>query len=78
MWRADRQHDDDDDGTSSVAVPTGAPGGAASPGTVSLGDPGLAVGNVAEPSRTGWRDQLGVVGGTSTLLHFGDEQRARI
>jgi len=78
VWRADRQHDDDDDGTRPVVAPTGAPGGAASPGTVSLGDPGLAVGNVAEPSRVGWRDQLSVVGGTSTLLHFGDEQRARI
>ncbi|KQO84072.1 AAA family ATPase [Frigoribacterium sp. Leaf263] len=78
MWRADRQHDDDDDGTRSEVVPTSAPGGAHSPHTVSLGDPGLSVGNAAEPVWAVWRQQLGEIGGRSTLLHFGDEQRARI
>ncbi|WP_423922794.1 AAA family ATPase [Frigoribacterium sp. 2-23] len=78
MWRADRQHDNDDDGTDSVVSPSRAPGGAASPQTVSFGDPELSLGNVAEPMWSAWRKTLSSVGGSSTLLHFGDEQRARI
>ena len=71
MWRADRQHDDGDDGTRSAVAPTSAPGVVA-PGALSLGRPGLEVGNAAEPIREGWRRTLSSVGGSSTLLHFGD------
>ncbi|MBD8140575.1 AAA family ATPase [Frigoribacterium sp. CFBP 13605] len=78
MWRADRQHDNDDDENDSVAVPTGAPTGVITPHAVSLGHPGQSLGNVAEPVWNTWRESLRRVGGPSTLLHFGDSQRSRI
>uniref|UniRef100_UPI00313EAC40 AAA family ATPase n=1 Tax=Frigoribacterium sp. CFBP 8751 TaxID=2775277 RepID=UPI00313EAC40 len=48
------------------------------PHAVSLGHPGHSLGNVAEPVWNTWRESLRRVGGSSTLLHFGDSQRSRI
>nr|WP_204249377.1 AAA family ATPase [Frondihabitans sp. PAMC 28766] len=52
--------------------------GATQPHTLSLGDPRLAVGNVADPMWDDWRGRLADVGGASTLLHFRDAPRTRI
>ena len=51
---------------------------ATSPDSVSLGDPSLVAGNIAEPTWQRWRDELALVGGHSPLLHFGDSPRSRI
>ncbi|ROQ38643.1 hypothetical protein EDF46_2284 [Frondihabitans sp. PhB188] len=48
------------------------------PHTLSLGDPTLSVGNVAQPTWDSWRSRLADVGGESTLLHFRDAPRTRI
>ncbi|KQN41997.1 AAA family ATPase, partial [Frigoribacterium sp. Leaf44] len=56
----------------------GAPTGVITPHAVSLGHPGHSLGNVAEPVWNTWRESLRRVGGSSTLLHFGDSQRSRI
>ena len=48
------------------------------PHVLSLGDPNLAAGNVAEPVWSDWRDELAGIGGPSSLLHFSDTQRSRI
>ncbi|WP_407650636.1 AAA family ATPase [Antiquaquibacter oligotrophicus] len=48
------------------------------PHAVSLGDPRLALGNVAEPAWIRWRDELAAVGGRNPLLHFDDSPRSRI
>ncbi|MCU1529442.1 MAG: ATPase [Frondihabitans sp.] len=76
MWRVDEQRDDDDGIDSDVALP--APSNSTQPHTLSLGDPGLLVGNVAEPVWDAWRSRLADVGGASTLLHFRDASRTRI
>jgi hypothetical protein len=48
------------------------------PHALSLGDPNLAAGNVAEPVWATWREELATIGGTSPLLHFIDSPRTRI
>ena len=50
----------------------------AAPHSVSLGDPGLIAGNIAEPVWQRWRDELDSLGGNSPLLHFSDSPRSRI
>ena len=42
------------------------------PHELSLGEPGVAAGNAAEPARDQWRAELAAVGGVSPLLHFDD------
>jgi hypothetical protein len=49
-----------------------------SPLGLSLGDPALVAGNIAEPVWQRWRDELAALGGTSPLLHFVDRPRTRI
>ncbi|MET3767762.1 hypothetical protein ABIB15_000424 [Marisediminicola sp. UYEF4] len=48
------------------------------PHSLVSGDPSYRLGNVAEPTWTGWRDELSRVGGRSPLLHFVDAPRTRI
>jgi hypothetical protein len=55
-----------------------APHQVTAPHTLSLGDPHLEAGNVAEPVWRLWRDELSAVGGRSSLLHFADSPRTRI
>ncbi|RKR75134.1 AAA family ATPase [Frondihabitans australicus] len=54
------------------------PATATQPHTLSLGDPNVTVGNVAQPVWDAWRARLAEVGGVSTLLHFRDAPRTRI
>lgn len=72
----DEQQDDDDGITSGAA--SSAPDNTTQPHTLSLGDPRLSVGNVADPVWDDWRTRLSAVGGESTLLHFRDAPRTRI
>ncbi len=49
-----------------------------SPHSLSLGDPELVAGNVAEPSWRRWQRELETVGGRSPLVRFVDTPRTRI
>jgi hypothetical protein len=71
----DQQGDGDGEGTG-VSAPL--PASTTQPHTLSLGDPSLAVGNVASPVWDDWRQRLEEIGGPSTLLHFRDAPRTRI
>lgn len=48
------------------------------PHQLSLGDPALVAGNIADPVWQRWRDEIAAIGGTSPLLHFEDSPRTRI
>ncbi|TFB55180.1 ATP-binding protein [Cryobacterium tagatosivorans] len=78
MWRLDKKQDDD--GILSEYTDASGPDAqnSTSPHTVSLGDPSLVAGNIAEPTWQRWRDELAAVGGRSPLLHFNDGPRTRI
>jgi len=81
VWRPDRHDDRNDEPETSVpasGAPTAQRPSHASPHGLSVGDPSLAIGNAAEPTWQTWRGELSRVGGGSTLLHFGDDPRARI
>ncbi|WP_425457596.1 AAA family ATPase [Agromyces intestinalis] len=51
---------------------------ATSPDALSLGDPALVAGNVADPAHRRWLDELAAVGGSSPLVRFVDTPRTRI
>ncbi|MGN6128388.1 MAG: AAA family ATPase [Humibacter sp.] len=51
---------------------------ATGPYTVTLGDPHVTPGNIAEPTWAEWRDEVAAIGGPSPLLHFVDTPRTRI
>jgi hypothetical protein len=55
-----------------------APTQVTAPHVLSLGDPSLKLGNVAEPAWLDWRAELSRVGGSNPLLHFEDSPRTRI
>jgi hypothetical protein len=78
VWRVDRKQAND--GLSPEEVTDGAlnPQNTTSPHTLSLGDPAVLAGNIAEPVWQRWRDELAAVGGRSPLLHFVDRPRTRI
>jgi hypothetical protein len=78
VWRLDRKHDDDDIVSETPNDAALNPEKATSPLTLSLGDPSLVAGNIAEPVWHRWREQLRSLGGTSPLLHFEDSPRTRI
>lgn len=78
VWRLDRKPEDDDFASDYPDAPSAGSLGATSPDSVSLGDPSLVAGNIAEPTWQRWRDELAAVGGHSPLLHFGDSPRSRI
>ncbi|MEC5184047.1 hypothetical protein RCH12_001506 [Cryobacterium sp. MP_3.1] len=78
VWRLDRKPEDDDFASDYPDVPSADSRLATSPDSVSLGDPALVAGNIAEPTWQRWRDELAAVGGHSPLLHFGDSPRSRI
>ncbi|GAB3609067.1 hypothetical protein GCM10027414_11920 [Humibacter ginsengiterrae] len=54
------------------------PRSATGPYTVTLGDPNVSPGNIAEPVWAQWRDEVAAIGGPSPLLHFVDTPRTRI
>ncbi|MCU1636779.1 MAG: family ATPase, partial [Cryobacterium sp.] len=78
MWRLDKKQDDDEIMSEYADAPASGPAHAASPHAVSLGDPSLVAGNIAEPVWQRWRSELAEVGGRSPLLHFSDGARTRI
>ena len=78
VWRLDKKLDDDGILTEIQDAPPTDPHDSAAPHAVSLGDPSLTVGNVADPVWQRWRDELAEVGGRSPLLHFSDGPRTRI
>ena len=88
MWRLDKKQDEDDILPEYTDASVGDPlssdqhgsdqHGVTSPQTVSLGNPSLVVGNIAEPTWQRWRNELAMLGGRSPLLHFSDSPRSRI
>lgn len=51
---------------------------AGTPTSLSLGDPALVAGNVAEPTWRRWQTELRAAGGRSPLVRFDDSPRTRI
>ena len=78
MWRAEKREETGDSPSESDENPTHAERQVTSPHSLVSGDPSYRLGNVAEPTWTGWRDELSRVGGRSPLLHFVDAPRTRI
>ncbi|WP_156109727.1 AAA family ATPase [Cryobacterium sp. MLB-32] len=78
MWHLDRRQDDDDELSKYADVSSPDPQNATSPHALSLGDPSLVAGNIAEPAWKRWRDEIADIGGRSPLLHFADSPRTRI
>ena len=74
MWRAGNR-DEEDLGDEE---PLRAPVQITQPHGISIGDPGMRVVNVAEPTWDAWRAELAAVGGVTPLLHFVDTPRTRI
>ncbi len=83
MWRADR-HSDDFTVEPDLVEPempdahSHAQVQVTAPHAISLAEPGVMPGNVAEPVWAQWRAELEAVGGRSPLLHFVDSPRTRI
>lgn len=78
MWHLDRKQDGDDVHSKYLDVSADDPQNVTSPHNLSLGDPALTAGNIAEPVWQRWRNELAALGGRSPLLHFTDEARTRI
>lgn len=84
MWRLDRDHDEEDflgaepDAAAEPTIPEPMRQDITSPDGVSVGDPGLVAGNVAEPAWRRWQGELADVGGRSPLVRFVDTPRTRI
>ena len=78
MWRLDSRPEDDDNLSEYSGAPAPDPRNTTLPHAISLGDPALLAGNIAEPVWQRWRDELVQVGGRSPLLHFTDSPRTRI
>lgn len=83
MWRVDKKTDDDDilsdfDSDGAEVPSSAASANMTSPHTLSLGDPSLVAGNIAESEWERWRTELTQLGGRSPLLHFDDNTRTRI
>ncbi|KRE21253.1 ATP-binding protein [Agromyces sp. Soil535] len=84
MWRLDRNHDEEDlfgsdtDAAAEQLTPDPMRQDITSPDGLSLGDPELVAGNVAEPAWRRWQGELAEVGGRSPLVRFVDTPRTRI
>jgi len=84
VWRLDRNHDGGDflssetDAAADQLTPDPMRQDITSPEGLSLGDPGLVAGNVAEPAWRRWQGELAEVGGRSPLVRFVDTARTRI
>ncbi|UOQ88453.1 AAA family ATPase [Agromyces endophyticus] len=85
MQRLDRNQDDEDEilGDEPDAAAEGLTPGPMQhditrPDGLSLGDPSLVAGNVAEPAWRRWNAELAAVGGRSPLTRFVDTPRTRI
>jgi hypothetical protein len=81
VWRADKHSDDfivEPDLVEPENPSTHAPTQVTAPHAITLAEPGVLPGNVAEPVWAQWRAELEAVGGRSPLLHFIDSPRTRI
>ena len=84
VWRLDRNHDEEDildsepDAAAEHLTPDPMRQDNTSPDGLSLGDPELVAGNVAEPAWRRWNAELAEVGGRSPLVRFVDTPRTRI
>ncbi len=84
MWRLDRNQDEDEilgaesDASADRLTPEAMRHDITSPQGLSLGDPELVAGNVAEPVWQRWQRDLAEVGGRSPLVRFVDTPRTRI
>lgn len=81
MWRANRSVEDftsDPDGREPEKGHAHAEVQVTAPHALSLGDPGVVAGNVAETAWSRWRAELATLGGPSPLIHFIDSPRTRI
>jgi len=84
VQRLDRNDGDGflDDGTETPAAEragsTGPTRDPATPQAVTIGDPSVVAGNIAEPSWRRWHAELRDLGGRSPLIHFDDAPRTRI
>jgi hypothetical protein len=81
VWRADKPSDDftvEPEDRAPEEDPAHAQLQVTAPHALSLGEPGVTAGNVAEAAWAQWRAELTEVGGTSPLLHFVDSPRTRI
>lgn len=84
MRRLDRNHDEEDildpeiDAAAENLTPEHMRHDITSPDGLSLGDPDLVAGNVAEPAWRRWNAELAAVGGRSPLVRFVDTPHTRI
>ncbi|MDF0512821.1 AAA family ATPase [Agromyces sp. H3Y2-19a] len=85
MQRLDRNQDDEDeilgdepDAAADQLTPEPMQQDITRPDGLSLGDPALVAGNVAEPAWRRWNSELAAVGGRSPLVRFVDTPRSRI
>ena len=84
VWRLDRNHEEGDflgseaDADADQLTPDPMRQDITSPDGLSLGDPELVAGNVAEPAWRRWQGELAEVGGRSPLVRFVDTSRTRI
>jgi hypothetical protein len=81
VWRADRHSDDfivEPDLVEPEIAATHAQVQVTAPHAITLAEPGVYPGNIAEPVWAQWRSELESVGGRSPLLHFIDSPRTRI
>jgi hypothetical protein len=84
VWRLDRNHDEGDpfgsetDAAADQLTPDSMRQDITSPDGLSLGDPELVAGNVAEPAWRRWQGELADIGGRSPLMRFIDTPRTRI
>ncbi|MCU1410058.1 MAG: family ATPase [Rhodoglobus sp.] len=81
MWRADRHSDDftvEPDLVEPETPAAHAQVQVTAPHAITLAEPGVLPGNIAEPVWAQWRAELEAVGGRSPLLHFIDSPRTRI
>ncbi|HEY8317696.1 MAG TPA: AAA family ATPase [Amnibacterium sp.] len=80
MWRA--ENGETEEGTADTEVlripQTSPTSQVTGPHAVTVGDHHFVPVNIAAPSWERWRDELGVVGGPTPLLHFEDSVRTRI
>lgn len=84
MQRLERDQGDEQllaretDAAADELTPDPVPHEAGRPTSLSLGDPALVAGNVAEPTWRRWQDELRAAGGRSPLVRFEDTPRTRI
>lgn len=84
MQRLERDQGDEQqlaretDAAADELTPDPSPHEAGRPTSLSLGDPALVAGNVAEPTWRRWQSELRQAGGRSPLVRFEDTPRTRI